>query len=441
MKDQKWVLDCPQPQCGNLAKGCYNAGPMLADDQSGSTNEDSKMQVICNVNKQDFDAYVAALQQQEIRHIFENQLGEDCFLGFSYAGKNYHVQYWAKRGELRVIEDIATTPLARFGYTAKGSRKTRIYQYGLYYDPNNDVTDTTVNCGMLYIVHLSDNSLFMIDGGHIFQWNEQAFAAFWRFLHQIIDTPEDGIIRIAGWYFTHAHNDHLDGCTKLLSRYHDRILVERVLHGFPSYAHCVGGYSVTAFDLKRLLCRYHPNALCLKLHTGQTFSLCDMQLTVLYAKEDAAKAEALSELGLQDFNDTSTVVKLTIDGKNVMMLGDTNVGAQAILAQNSDPALWKSELLQVSHHCFNYLSTLYGWIQAPMAMMPNSYNGAHQPENLPKLADVERYLTDGAIYYEGNETTGFEADENGFHAVYHAPVIGGEWDRVGFQEVYARFAK
>ena len=61
-KENNWILRCFAPNCGELAKGYYNAGPMLADDRNGVTEEDSKMQVISNVVENDFDIYVDSLK-------------------------------------------------------------------------------------------------------------------------------------------------------------------------------------------------------------------------------------------------------------------------------------------------------------------------------------------------------------------------------------------
>ena len=71
---------------------------------------------------------------------------------------------------------------------------------------------------MIYVIKLCDDSLVMIDGGHIFQWNEEAEEGLWNFLKAITNT-KDGKVKIAAWYFTHAHDDHTDGCTKLLRRH------------------------------------------------------------------------------------------------------------------------------------------------------------------------------------------------------------------------------
>ena len=426
-----WILNCPAPKCGKLAEGYYNAGPMLADDRNGTTKEDSKMQLIFDVTKADFNEYVQNLKTLGVEGYLERNLGADNFFAFHYAGKHYHVNYLATRGEMRIIEDAAYVSCKDFGYEAMGTEQTILYQYALYYDPDNNVTDKTVNCGMLYIIKLSDNSLFMMDAGHIRQWNEEAMNGLWQFLHKITNTPQDGIIRIAGWYFTHAHDDHTDGCTKLLHRYHNQIQLERVLFNFPFRGY-TGGYSDTVYDMKKAVSTWYPNAKLLKLHTGQKFNLADMTIEVLYTHEDAATKEALGKVSLRDFNCTSSILKATIDGKTVMLLGDTNIETEALLAKYSDKSLWKADMVQLAHHCFNFLDTMYEWIAAPVVIVPNSYGGAHQPENVAKLAGAEKYVQDNQIYYEGSGTYGLIPTPDGWKQVEFYPLVGGEYDFSGF---------
>ena len=432
MSEKKWTLGCMEPKCGRLAAGVYNAGPVIADDRNGATPDDSKMQVVSEVKAADFDAYVAKLKTAGVNGYLERSQGPDKCFAFKQDEKYYHVNYIEKRGEIRVIEDVTSTVLPEFAYTARGEQKTIFYQYGLYYDPNNDCTDTTVNCGMLYVIRLSDNSLFMVDGGFIFQCTDEMMDGLWKFLLRITNTPENGKIRIAGWYFTHAHDDHIDGCTKLVNRHHDQIVFERLLFNFPPYPN-TWGYSDTTFDMKKMVLKHYPDVKILKLHKGQKFSLADMEIEVLYTQEDAAEKEDLGKIHLRDFNCTSSIIKLTIDGKHVMMLGDTNEETERLMEKYSEPSLWKSDMVQVAHHCFNYLDTLYEWIAAPVAVMPNSYFGAHTPENLGKLAGVLKWLKDDEqIYYEGQGTDGFIAAENGFAHVEHLSLIGGPYDGSGF---------
>ena len=426
-----WILNCPAPNCGQLANAYYNAGPMLANDRNSTTEEDSKMQLVFNVTDADFNEYIQNLKNLGIEGYLERDLGADKFFAFHYADKHYHVSYLATRGEIRVIEDAAYVSCRNFGYETNGTEQTILYQYGLYYDPDNNVTDKTVNCGMLYIIKLSDNSLFMMDAGHIRQWNEEAMQALWQFLHKITNTPEDGTIHIAGWYFTHVHDDHTDGCTKLLHHYHEHIQLERILFNFPSRRY-VGGYSETVYDMKKTVSEWYPNAKLLKLHTGQIFNLADMTIEVFYTHEDAASKENLNHFPFGDSNCTSSILKATINDKSVMLLGDTNIETEALLAKYSDKTLWKADMVQLAHHCFNFLDTLYEWIAAPVVIVPNSYGGAHQPENVAKLAGAEKYMKENQIYYEGSGTYGLIATPAGWKQVEFYPLIGGEYDFSGF---------
>ena len=427
----KWLLGCPLPEGGILAEGFYNAGPMFADDRQGPTEEDTHIQIITNATRQDFDAYVTRLKESGIRGHLENSLGADRFFAFQMGGKDYHVSWFARRNQIRVAEGPTWVSLRDFGYRAEGEHTTTVYQYGLYYDPDNNMTPKTANCGMLYAIRLSDNSLFMIDGGFYLQWNKEAAEGLWQFLRQITGTPENGTVRISAWYFTHTHADHIDGCVKLLNRHHDQITVERMLFNFPLYS-ALGGYEPSRYYVGEQLNKWYPEVKVLKLHTGQKFHIADMQVEVLYTQEDAVTTGEITKFPMRDGNCMSSILKLTINGKTIMMLGDTNIESEAFLTKTSSREIWRSDMVQLAHHCFNFLDTLYEWIEAPAILVPNSYGGAHQPENVAKLEGALKYMKDGQIWYEGGGTDGFIATETGWKHVVHYPLTGGEYDGSGY---------
>lgn len=429
--ENTWMLGCPAPDSGIIARGCYNGGPMLADDRNGPTPYDTYMQIVSGVTERDYWAYVDKLKGVEIRPFLEREAGRDRFLAFRYGGKDYHVCFFAARGQIRVTEGPVSDSLKDFGYHADGPERTEVYQYGLYYDPDNNMTPKTANCGMLYIIRLSDNSLFMIDGGFYLQWNEEAAQGLWEFLLKITNTPADGRIRIAGWFFTHTHADHIDGCVKLLNRHHSQILLERLMFNFPLYA-SVGGYELSAYHVRDMVARWYPEAKALRLHTGQEFTLADMKVEVCYTMEDPVTPEEPTRFPLRDGNCMSAILKLTIGGRTIMMLGDTNVETEEFLVRCSERALWKADMVQLAHHCFNFLDTLYEWIEAPVIMVPNSYGGAHQPENVAKLAGALKYMKDDQVYYEGGGTDGFVATADGWKHFVHYDLVGGEYDGSGY---------
>lgn len=428
---ENWIFSCPVPGFGRVEKGFYNAGPMAADDREGPTWEDSKLQIVSHVTAEDFESYVRSLEEEGYAGYLRHNIGDDLAYACEKDGKNFHIRFCARRNELRVIGEPAHVSPRTFGYRAAGERETTLYQYGLYYDPDNNMTPKTANCGMLYIIHLCDNSLFMIDGGFYLQWNEEAAAGLWKFLRQITNTPEDGTVRISCWYFTHTHADHIDGCVKLLNRHHGQIALERLMYNFPLYEN-LGGYEPSAFYLRAMVAKWYPDARFLKLHTGQKFDLADVTVEVFYTQEDAVVPEAITKFPMRDGNCMSAILKLTVDGKTVMMLGDTNVETESWLEKYSEPGPWKSDMVQVAHHCFNYLDTLYAWIQAPVVIVPNSWGGAHQPENTPKLEGALKFMEEDQVYYEGGGTDGFVAEETGWKRIAHFDVIGGEYDGSGY---------
>ncbi len=424
--NNNWLLGCPAPNSGEIVEGFYDVGPMLKNDMAGTTDEDSKMQIVKGATRADFDDYKKQLLADGYKIESENEIGPNAYFDFGY----FHVTYFGIRGEIRVVEDKVKTSLAEFGYKAKGNKITTVYQYGLYYDKENNCTDTTVNCGMIYIIKLSDDSLVMIDGGHIYQWNNEALEALWAFMKKITNST-DGKVRIAAWYFTHAHDDHTDGCTKLLKHHGEDIELERVMFNFPSYSMARG--SETVFDMKDTVKELYPNVKLLKVHSGYKFTLADVRFEFLYAHEDAVNADNLSKYPFWDFNCTSSVLRVTVDGKTLMFLGDTNIETEKLLSEITVRESWKTDFVQVAHHCFNYLDTLYEWIDAPIAMLPNSFFGAHTSDNTPKLAGVIKHLEKPEnIYYEGEGTYGFIVHDGKWECVYEAPITGGEYDNSGF---------
>ncbi len=426
-KRENQIIGCPMPEKGEIAKGVYYAGAMLKDDTNGPTDDESLMQVVCGVNKADFDEYVEKLKNSGARIYLENAMLDDRCVGFEYDCKQYYAMFSSKRNEIRIVEDPVELPLDKFAYSDTGDKKTTVYCYGLYHDPANRNTVNTINCGMIYIVRLSDGSLFVVDGGYYFQHSKEANDALFNFMSEIADKQDDGKIRISCWYFTHGHDDHTDGCTRLLTRFHDKINLERVMHGFQSRMLC-RGFSPACLDMKEAVTEYYPNVKTLKLHSGQKFRLSDMTVEVLFAAEDVISADALDTMPLRDFNATSTIVKLTIEGQRFMLLGDTSTETETFTEQYGNPQLWKAEMVQVAHHCFNYLPKMYEWVSAPVASVPNRYYGAHAADNIHKLREVFKYAKDGQVYYNGDATYAFEATKDGFVNVASYPLAGKEFD-------------
>lgn len=414
---------------GDIAWSAYNAGPMLAEDVWGTTAEDSRMRLVSNTNEEEYKTYIKKLQGMGFEVVFENhtpvfdscQLRRDEELLYVYLNRPMH--------QVRMIEDWTGISVNDFCYASESTESAEIYQYGLFYACNSP---TTVNCGMFYIIRLCDNSLFMIDGGHYKQCSEEAVEGMYRFLRRITGSGPHEPIRIAAWFFTHAHDDHMAACVRLLKKYPGVFQVERVMFNFPSSSLRWGDPDIMI--LKKTLRECCPDAMCLKLHSGQRITLANVTLDVLYTHEDAVNEERSAMFPLRDFNCTSTILKMTTGRGTVMWLGDTNVEAEDLLVKYLPQEVLKSDVVQIAHHCFNFLSKLYPMIDADYAMLPNSYYNGNSGNNHEKQMDVVKCLAEPYNLWYEDQTTGFRFENGKYRVILEEPVVGGEHDGVMLED-------
>lgn len=413
---------------GVTVAGLYHGGSMLSDDSQGDAEDDSPVMLVTDTGEEEYGAYLEKLCCTGFEKVFENHTAAVDCCQLRRGDELLYVYYTRARGEVRVIEDRASTALPDFSYSYESGQSAEIYQYGLYYDPRNGHSPTTTNCGMFYIIRLADNRLVMIDGGDCMQCSAEAVEGMYRFLRRITGTEEGEKISIAAWFFTHAHGDHVAACIRLLRTYPESFELQRVMFNFPSY-HVRPG-DKEALVLKETLREYCPDVKCLKLHNGQTVTLANVRFDVLYAQEDAISREDPSVFPFHDFNCTSVILKMTTGSGTVMWLGDTNVETEELVMETVPASLWKADVVQVAHHCFNFLSRLYPVIDADYAMLPNSYYGGHTVENIDKLADVLNCLSSpDNIWYE-DKTTGFRFEDGAYRVILEEPRVGGEHDGV-----------
>ncbi|MCI9276532.1 MAG: hypothetical protein HFH90_02435 [Lachnospiraceae bacterium] len=421
---------------GTSGAAVYNAGPMLENDSEAVTEEDSRMLLVADTCRREYEAYLEKLCGMGFRKVFENHTGAVDCCQLMKGEDLLYVYYTLRTGEVRVIADKASVPLDEFSdsYMEEGPAahmwgtmdSAEIYQYGLYYDPCNGHSPTTTNCGMFYIIRLRDNRLVMIDGGHILQCSAEAVEGMYRFLRRITGTAEGERLGVAAWIFTHAHDDHMAACVRLLRTYPEAFEIERAMFNFPSHRVCSGHSDF--FCLRATLREYCPNIKCLKLHSGQRIVLANVCFDVLYTHEDAVRLETPEVFPFHDFNCTSVILKMTTGMGTIVWLGDTSTETEELVVRTVPAAVWKADVVQVAHHAFNFLTELYALIDADYAMVPNSRYGGNAGDNHQKLMDVVRRLpSPDNLWYE-DETTGFRFEEGSFRVILKEDLVGGEHD-------------
>ncbi|MBQ5712453.1 MAG: hypothetical protein IIV61_07575, partial [Oscillospiraceae bacterium] len=319
-------------------------------------------------------------------------------------------------GEVRVIvdthPDMAGVYADGYSYesTTGETAQPMMVMYGLSMAENGYHIDTTsvhygtdkVNSGALLVIRMPDNSLFINDGGSVEQWNDEACDRFLTFLREMTGKREGEKVVINTWFLSHAHTDHFEGFTRFVDRHHDQLELKNVMYNID------GERLGTARDLTpmlRMLRAYFPSVRYYKPHTGEHFDIAGIGFDVVYAQEDRfyptksgqtlvidhldgdsqyashgsvngtyreecffetvysyddtneVLVAAPTTYDHSDFNDTSTVLKVTFPeettgtgDKTAILYGDVNRVDQLMLKIYAGTDMLKTDIILVPHH-------------------------------------------------------------------------------------------
>lgn len=298
-----------------------------------SCGDGARMLLLPGTQEADARAYVRTLVTAGFAQADEDAApGSYCAL-LRREGLTVSVNYFD--GETRLIADPFTAETLPDDPCAR-TAQTTLWQH--------EVDHTLIDCGMCFIIRCCDGSFFLVDSGHYFQVNDN--DRIHRFLRS--RTPAGEKIRIAGWYLTHAHSDHVCKFSDFLHYNMDDCQIDAVYYNFPDpfpgdgAGWRAGGNSLLALTIGEQLAQ-HPEMKKVKLHTGQHFAVRNLRFTVLCTHEDAFPTES------DDFNNTSTVLMMEAEGSRVLFCGDAGERESDIMTRRWGEAL-RCDILQVAHH-------------------------------------------------------------------------------------------
>lgn len=200
-----------------------------------------------------------------------------------------------------------------------------------------------VSGGMSYVVKLSDGSFIIIDGG---KPNATDIETLYTYLKS---NTRNGKPKIAMWFFTHAHNDHIGLAVKFLKLYKNDVEIASFAHQFPNCDNI--NVACDMPEEKELMMALldsikenFPNSTVYYMHTGQRYYFCGAELEVLASMDNSFPSLYFS------LNDTSVITRLRFDsGKTVMLLADSSHHESRMLA-NTYGSYLKSDFMQLAHH-------------------------------------------------------------------------------------------
>lgn len=186
---------------------------------------------------------------------------------------------------------------------------------------------------MSYILRTKSGKLAVIDGG-----NHLDTDYLLEFLHSI----SQGKPVVEAWFLTHAHSDHVDAFLDIQREHAGEVDIRHVYYRFPDEG------------LSRLTSRetFTPSG------NGTIYCLASERLASRLRKANAQVEELLFEvLYIPDpafttnaINNSSIVLRLTVDGQRVLFLSDLGVEAGEKLLASYGPEGVRATICQMAHH-------------------------------------------------------------------------------------------
>jgi hypothetical protein len=183
-----------------------------------------------------------------------------------------------------------------------------------------------------------------------------------------------GKITVAAWIITHEHQDHFYCMHHTLLRHADELEL-RAIYCTPIARALLEGRSdagnlyIESPDALNKLHHALGDFKVVRMHTGQIFWVRNVKVEVLSTPEDIFPEHADR---YYDFNDTTAVTRLTVNGKRFLNLGDAYHVSSRVLV-----GLWgnelKSDYCTLAHHGWGGCTrSLYDHVCPELVLVPFS---------------------------------------------------------------------
>ena len=185
-----------------------------------------------------------------------------------------------------------------------------------------------------HIIRETGGAILVVDGG---TRNDARYL-----IHRLRDLTGEAVPHIAGWLFTHPHSDHMDCFFEVMKELSDEIVFDKIYCCFPPLSYFEKEADDPCVTLETFL-SYAPRFAdkIVTLQAGENIMLGSCRMEVLRTPDTAIE--------VNKGNNSSTVVRLHLDSKTILLLGDLGAEGGAQLLETYGENL-KSDLCQVSHH-------------------------------------------------------------------------------------------
>ncbi len=304
-----------------------------------------------------FLMYSRKLKESSFELINENQIENNYFKFYKNNNITVSLGYYECDKTVRlVIDDNTDFPQFVKSDNIVNRAKTTFWQF--------EVDHSLIDCGMCYILRTSTGAFFIIDSAHTYSIND--CERIHDFLRE--RTPADEKIHIAGWFFSHGHEDHIAQFMSYIEFYCKDTVIDNLYLNLISFDHRDGGDWMDShrgyYNLFYKVLENHPEVPVIRLHTGQTFYIDNLKIDVLCSHEDVFPNDN------SNYNDSSVVIMLTAEDTKILIPGDAGHEESYILEARY-PGYLKSDIVQQAHHGhFGTTDNFYRLVDADVALFP-----------------------------------------------------------------------
>ena len=299
-----------------------------------------------DVRAADISTYCSTLLKEGFTLQQQNTINTNQFYLYVKGDTIVHINWFAKLNQFSIIYGPKTyvpTKKPITGYTKKVTPAISMLALG--------------EIGTSLVLQLEDGSFLLIDGG---QGGDSTYSkdssTLWNFLSS--KTPSGEKPRVT-WLITHIHMDHRALVQKFIAQYKNDINLELVVWNMPDFNEIHNNYSPnwkegeskpaknyanSVATLTNIIKTNFPKTPIYTCHTGEKLYLPGCEVEFLVCHEDYY---------LNNFewiNDTSLTCRITMQGKTMMVFGDTTHSVSNAIITPAYGNYIKSDILQVAHH-------------------------------------------------------------------------------------------
>lgn len=241
---------------------------------------------------------------------------------------------------------------------------------------------TTDRQMMGYSIKTASGKLIIIDGGNIADAN------------QLLNYIKQNGSEVEAWFLTHIHTDHVGAFTQIVNN--SEITIKNIYASMEDKKWYTNNEPSRQEDIDSFFKAIDNENIKNKIkeqEAGNIITVDNVQAKILAAKN--------SEITNNAINNSSMVIKFSINNKSILFLGDTGTEKSDKLLQTCSKEELKSTIVQVAHHGQNGATEqLYKTIQPQICLWPtttwlwNNDSGAGEDSGTWKTKETRKWIED-----------------------------------------------